>query len=36
METGQAVRIVEYFSISRGQWEEDFRFRKGKLNIKFM
>jgi hypothetical protein len=26
----------EYFSISRGQWEEDFRFRKGKLNIKFM
>lgn len=28
METGQAVRIVEYYSISRGQWQEDFRFRK--------
>lgn len=36
METGQAVRVVEYFSISSGQWQEDFRFRKGKLNIIFM
>lgn len=29
METGQAVRNVEYYSISSGQWQEDFRFRKG-------
>lgn len=32
METGQAVRAVEYFSVSRGQWQEDFRFRKGDVS----
>lgn len=33
METGQAVRIVEYFSLSRGQWQEDFRFRKEQGDV---
>lgn len=30
LETGQQVRVVEVFDTEKGEWEEDFRFRKGK------
>jgi hypothetical protein len=29
LESGQQIRSVEYFDTERGEWEEDFRFRKG-------
>ncbi|XP_061165247.1 kelch-like protein 13 [Saccostrea echinata] len=32
LETGQQVRIVEVFDTEKGEWEEDFRFRKGDVS----
>ena len=29
LETGQQVRVAEYFDTRNGLWEEDFNFRKG-------
>ena len=29
LETGQQVRVAEYFDTRTGLWEEDFNFRKG-------
>lgn len=30
LETGQQVRVVEYYDTATGEWEEDFRLRKGR------
>lgn len=32
LETGQQVRVVEVFDTEKGEWEEDFRFRKGDVS----
>lgn len=31
LETGQDVRVCECFDIEKGQWEDEFHFRKGDL-----
>lgn len=36
LETGQQVRVVEVFDTEKGEWEEDFRFRKGTYIYAYM